>query len=350
MKPPEHNLPDSATGADVRGYYKTLGIHLADWSQHEAAVSCFADPEAHRHGDRKPSCSVNLEHGAWHCHGCGASGGAYDAAKERGYTPRAAIDLMVRHGLVERRSRHRSARRRVLPPPGIATVPQPGRRELAVTESDVRHWQLALTEQPALIARLTRQRAWLYSTMWELGLGYDCGRITIPVRQPDHKLVGLLRYQPWPPPGQPKMLATAGSRRVLLPHPSTERSRELLLVEGEPDMIAARSRGLPAIALPGADAWQSDWAQLFTGRDVTIVMDADPEGRRAAERIAHDLHNHAQATVLDLAPERNDGYDLTDWVLDGTRSVPRDEDESVGAILAGRQISAARPPDRRPMR
>ena len=94
MQPREQNLLDRVTGADVRGYYQVLGIRLPGWAQREASVSCFADPEAHRHGDRNPSCSVNLEHGAWHCHGCGASGGAYDAAKARGYTPRAAIDLM----------------------------------------------------------------------------------------------------------------------------------------------------------------------------------------------------------------------------------------------------------------
>ena len=311
-------------GADIRGYYQALGMQLPGWAQREASVSCFADPEAHRHGDRNPSCSVNLEHGAWHCHGCGASGGAYDAAKARGYTPRAAIDLMVRHGLVERRSRHATAHGRVLSPTSVVTVRQPARPKLAVIESDVRHWQLALTEQTALIGRLARERAWLYSTMWELGLGYDCGRITIPVRQPNHRLVGLLRYRPWPKPGQPKMLATAGSRRALLPHPNTERSQELLLVEGEPDMIAARSRGLPAIALPGVDAWQPEWSHLFTGCDVTIVMDADPEGRRAAERIADDLRGHADATVLDLTPERNDGYDLTDWLRENPRAGRRE--------------------------
>jgi len=309
-------MTQALAGADIRGYYQALGMQLPGWAQREAPVSCFADPEAHRHGDRNPSCSVNLEHGAWHCHGCGASGGAYDAAKARGYTPRAAIDLMVRHGLVERRSRHATAYRRLVSPTSVATVAQPARPKLAVTESDVRHWQLALSEQTALIARLTRERAWLYSAMWELGLGYDCGRITIPVRQPDRRLVGLLRYRPWPKPGQPKMVATAGSRRALLPHPGIERSRELLLVEGEPDMIAARSRGLPAIALPGVDAWRPEWAHLFKDRDVTIVMDADPEGRRAAERIADDLRGHADATVLDLTPERNDGYDLTDWLIE----------------------------------
>ena len=317
-------MTQTLAAADVHGYYQALGVRLPGWAQREASVSCFADPEAHRHGDRKPSCSVNLEHGAWHCHGCGASGGAYDAATRRGYTPRAAIDLMVRHGLVERRTRHATAHRRVPSPTHVSAARQQARAKLDVTESDVRHWQLALTEQTALIARLARERAWLYNAMWELGLGYDCGRITIPVRNEHRRLVGLLRYRPCPKPGRPKMLATSGSRRALLPHPAAEPSRQLLLVEGEPDMIAACSRELPAIALPGVDAWRPQWAPLFVGREVTIVMDCDTEGRRAAERIAADLRGHAEAAVLDIAPERDDGYDLTDWFTDNprTRRVP----------------------------
>ncbi len=55
-------------GADIRGYYQALGIELPGWASTEASVRCFASPDGHRRGDRDPCCSVNLEHGAWHCH------------------------------------------------------------------------------------------------------------------------------------------------------------------------------------------------------------------------------------------------------------------------------------------
>ncbi len=318
MLPPEIIAGTArVAGADVRGFYDAIGINLPGWAQREAPVRCFADPGAHRRGDRDPSCSVNLRHGAWHCHGCGAKGGPYDAATALGYTSRAAMDLIVEHGLGGRRTQQTASHRSTTHTgANQAATRQSLPRTLSVSELDVRHWQAALTEQTELIARLRRKRGWHYSTILELKLGYDCGRITIPVTGRDGHLIGLLRYRPWPKPGQPKMIATAGSRRALLPHPAAEPSHELLLVEGEPDMIAARSLGLPAIALPGVDAWRPEWANLFHGRAVTIVMDADPEGRRAAERIAHDLSGHAEATVLDLTPERNDGYDLTDWLND----------------------------------
>ena len=90
--------------ADIRGFYDSLGVPLPDRATQEAAVKCFASPESHRHGDRSPSASVSLLSGAWCCHACGARGGAYDAALARGHTPRGAIELMITHGLIERRS------------------------------------------------------------------------------------------------------------------------------------------------------------------------------------------------------------------------------------------------------
>jgi DNA primase len=314
-------------GADIRGYYQRLGVQLPDRPCFEASVRCFANPSAHRREDRDPSCSINLVSGAWKCHACGARGGAYDAAWRKGYTPRAAIDLMIAYGLTERRARLQTARELLdasARPSQAATRQQaPARaREavdersaLHVTEQDIARWQTALSRRPSLLATLARERGWRYQTIRALELGHDCGRITIPIRDARGELQGLLRYQP-EPAGRPKMLAELGSRVGLIPHPTAEASERILLVEGPPDMIAARSRGLPAIAVPGDHAWQHAWARLLVGRHVMIVMDADTQGRAAAQRIAADLAGHAETRIIDLAPLRDDGYDLTDWLLE----------------------------------
>ena len=304
-------------GADIRGYYQALGIELPGWAGTEASVRCFADPDAHRRGDRDPSCSVNLGHGAWHCHACGAAGGAFDAAIARGYSERAAIDLMVAYRLTEHRP-YRYSNANAEPRSGSipARPAQPPRTPLRPTKHDLERWQAALAADTDLIARLARDRGWLYATMLELELGVHRRRITIPVRDDKRRLIGLLRYRPWPQPREPKMLATAGSRRSLLPHPAAEPSQSILLVEGEPDMIAARSRGLPAIAVPGIDCWRPEWAELFNQRTVTIATDADRQGRALAARIAKGLAECADAVVIDLAPNREDGYDLSDWLLE----------------------------------
>ena len=57
-------------GADYRGFYAALGIELPGWAHTEAPVRCFADPDAHAHGDRNASCSINVHSGLFNCHGC----------------------------------------------------------------------------------------------------------------------------------------------------------------------------------------------------------------------------------------------------------------------------------------
>jgi hypothetical protein len=310
---------------DIRGFYAELGVELPAWATREAPVRCFADPAAHQHGDRSPSCSVSLGSGAWKCHGCGAAGGAYDAAIALGHTPRSAIDLMIAHGLVEPRAQRAAAPQ--AQPARLATasraanarVPPPG---LAVTDADVQRWREVLGGDGRLILRLLRERSWSYRVIRELELGFDGERVTIPIRAGTGELCGVLRYDPF---GErsPKMLAVPGTSLGLLPHPAREPASDVLLVEGPPDMIAARSSGLAAIAVPGTNAWQPSWAALLARRRVTIVMDCDEPGRRAARRIARSLERVAAVETADLWPERTDGYDLTDRILERRRLVAR---------------------------
>jgi len=312
-------LPD----ADIRGYYTALGIELPGWSHEQASVRCFADPDAHSHGDRNPSCSVSLTTGAWKCHGCGAHGGAYDAALTQNHTPRSAIDLMIAKGITERRARTTAG-----PGAGLSRADQPlaaarpalaERSRFTIAERDIQRWQQVLVRRPALLTALIRERGWSYQTMRELELGLDqlCQRITIPIRAQNGQLQGLMRYDPSPVRRGPKMRAAPGSRLGLMPHPARALGLDVLLCEGPADMLAARAAQLPAIAIPSATAWRTEWAQQLQRRRVTIIMDADATGRHAAHTIAHDLTDAGTpAHVVDLAPLRDDGYDLSDWLAE----------------------------------
>jgi hypothetical protein len=146
-----------------------------------------------------------------------------------------------------------------------------------------------------------------------LGVGFDGERITIAITDQQGALQGVLRLrlETWQ---QPKALATVGTRLGLIPHPALGEG-SVVLVEGSSDMLAARSAGLPAIAVPGTHAWRAEWASALGGRQVTVVMDADRAGRAAAANIARDLQGHgARAAIVDLDPSRDDGYDLSDWL------------------------------------
>jgi hypothetical protein len=310
-------------GADIRRFYAALAIHLPPHSERNASIRCFANPDAHRREDRDPSLSVRLIDGVWNCHACGARGGPYDAAIAQGHSTRSAMDLLVAYGLAEPRPHRHGASTRsagatqpaavraaqcAQAPAAVAPV------RLRVGEGDLAGWQAALASRPRLVNRLVRARAWGYEAMRELELGFDRGRITIPIRSRHGQLRGVLRYRP---NARPKMLAVDGTRLGLIPHPSVEPSEHVLLVEGPPDMIAARSHGLPAIAVPGDHSWRPEWAALLAGRRVSVLTDADAPGRQLATRIARDLHGVVSELVaVDLAPGREDGYDLTDWLLE----------------------------------
>ncbi len=317
-------------GGDVRGFYAALGVPLPGWAHTEAPVRCFTNPDAHKQHDQHPSCSVNVHSGAFNCHGCGAHGGAYDAALAVGRSPRDAIDLMIAHGLTDRRPRPDPAPGATpsrasaapseapihIPSPAADTSNRPVASSLSCSGEDVRRWARALRDNDGLLARLRGERGWEADTLRRWGIGFDGERITVPITDQRRALQGVLRLRvdAWQ---KPKVLAAAGSRLGLIPHPELV-AGSVVLVEGPSDMLAARSAGLPAIAVPGTHAWRAEWAGAFTGRDVTVVMDADRPGRDAAARIAADLQRHgARAQVVELDPARDDGYDLSDWLRAG---------------------------------
>jgi hypothetical protein len=152
-------------------------------------VRCFANPDAHAHGDRDPSCSVNVETGVWHCWGCEAAGGPYDAALARGRLPRDAIDLMIAHGLTTRRAdadatpTSRGLIRRPSPTADRERS-RPGRADLAADEQHLAdaHERVAALRWPPRVLRDQQRRVWSRDTLLEFGYGWERGRVIIPIR------------------------------------------------------------------------------------------------------------------------------------------------------------------------
>jgi hypothetical protein len=87
--------------------------------------------------------------------------------------------------------------------------------------------------------------------------------------------------------------------------------------EGEKDADALAKLGFVATtASEGAKAaWDPDMTQHFAGRTVIILPDADAPGRRHAQKVAKALYGTAHSIhVLDLFPERTDGYDVSEFL------------------------------------
>jgi AAA domain/Toprim-like len=165
-----------------------------------------------------------------------------------------------------------------------------------------------------VLEALWKIKRWTREAIERLGVGFDGERLVL----------GGVRYAPAPLRGddEPKTKALPGSKRELWPAPEDIVADRLGLVEGEPDAVSCWSAGIPAVAVPGTNGWRSEYAERFRGRDVVVCMDCDGDGRKAAKRIASDLVGVASSVrVLDLAPERSDGFDIGDALAEDVETI-----------------------------
>lgn len=283
-------------GASVREFFGRLGVELPPGGL-EASIRCFANQSAHKHDDRVKSCSVNLATGLWKCHGCGAAGNAYQAALALGWREIDARRLAQEHGVFLERE---------LPPKKKV----PGEREM-------REWQQRLRTSSTLMRRLEELRGWKRSAVVLLGVGWDGERVVFPVRagtgQNPRRLVGAARYLPG---GKPKTLGV-GKRGLFPPPELVYRKHPLFIVEGEADCVAVWSIGLHAVAIPGANSWQQEWGHRLAEerRQLVVLCDCDAPGRN----LGRLFNRFPNTTVVDLDPSRDDGWDVSDLVMECAR-------------------------------
>ena len=203
------------------------------------------------------------------------------------------------------------------------TAPEPARPSApgarSFDERAIETYQAALLADPRRLVGLERSRGWSGEVVERFGVGLDGDRIVFPYRDASGVLVGLGWYQPDPALRHegPKLWAAPGSRRELFPPPDKVHGDPLYLVEGESDALAALSVGLAVVGVPGVGCCRGEWRERFAGRRVVVVFDCDGPGREAASRVAADLAGVVEEVrVVDLDPERRDGYDLSDFLAD----------------------------------
>lgn len=224
-------------------------------------------------------------------------------------------ELCERFDLVWGNVLHHPANRLLIdkPPPKPAPIPL----------AEATHWSNDLQASPQLRAYLHYERLIPIETILRYGIGYDKERncYTLPVWE-HGKMVNLRRYYRQL---RPKMRGLAGRTTYLYPELPTDRDDWLLLCEGEWDALVARSHGLPAFtSTGGACDWKAGWDDYFINKDVAIIYDCDDVGRREAAKRGRMLAGSPpyggvahRVKVVDLAPDRDDGYDLSDWFTSG---------------------------------
>jgi putative DNA primase/helicase len=160
------------------------------------------------------------------------------------------------------------------------------------------------------------RKGWTPATLDQLGVARERGRYVFTIHDHAGDVAGRVRYAD--DGSQPKMRADAGMSRDLWPRPEDVDGGYLVVVEGEPDAVTMAQLGLPVVALPGTGKWQAEWpARLAAGRDaVFFIADCDVVGRKRMEGAARKVAGLTTAFVIDIAPDRDDGYDVGDAYMD----------------------------------
>ena len=96
----------------------------------------------------------------------------------------------------------------------------------------------------------------------------------------------------------------------------------LLAVEGRADAITAAELGYAAVSVPHAgytfNAGEAE--RIMAERDcVHVIADCDDAGRDGARKRASSLAQHGTTYLVDLAPGRNDKWDLGDVFVSALR-------------------------------
>lgn len=145
------------------------------------------------------------------------------------------------------------------------------------------------------------------------------GRLSIPYVTAEGSVVDL-RYRAIRPGDEPKYKSRPGAvTRLFGVGAFTRDSDTIVLCEGEIDTITMNQIGVPAVGVPGANAWKDHWRLLFADYDnIIVVCDGDQAGRDFGKRMAEKIDN---VQVVHLP----DGSDVNDLYVTGGEAALRDK-------------------------
>jgi DNA primase len=306
--------------ADFRAVLDHYGLKVVG-RREQAKIHCPF------HDDERPSCSVNLERGLFHCFSCNEAGnvldfvfrlenreGAKASLRQAGLALAdiCGIDLPDREDRRARQGGEATREQGVRRSPSRARVPRPkapaGAGDGATAgETSKRNKPLGFElnldpGHPYLKERgLTPELAAAFG----LGLcrkGTMAGRIAIPIHDPEGRLVAYAGRWVGPleelPEGKDKYELPGGFRKALeLFNLNRVKScRHLVAVEGFFGAIRLHGRRTPAVGLMGSHLSEEQVALLREHcpnlTHVTVMLDGDEPGRTAAIAVAGRLAEH----------------------------------------------------------
>lgn len=128
------------------------------------------------------------------------------------------------------------------------------------------------------------------------------GTVSIPYITSSGDIVGL-KYRRLDD-AKPKYLSSLGfeARRIFNPLSLAERHRRIYITEGEVDAITLWLVGIPAVAVPGANAWSPSSARALRNRQIVVLADGDDkrgEGYKLGKQIASSIEDTSIVLMRD---------------------------------------------------
>lgn len=252
------------------------------------------------HEDADPSCTFNTRKNLWNCKACGARGDvvsfiAFAMKVERNTV---LVDLGERYDLEEVKM-------------------------LDPTNSEKYHSKIF--ESGPLLKEL-RNRAITDEMIQIARLGFDKGRITIPVYDDRDRLVNLKRYMPGAPTAK-KMTQSRGFGKNRIYRPKDLRFDRVWLCGGELKALCAgtilNKVDVGAVCPTGGEgSWNKKWGAKFKDKIVYVCMDVDNAGRQAALKYASYLLPVAKEVYIITLPTDVEKGDINDFVFAEGELVP----------------------------
>lgn len=188
----------------------------------------------------------------------------------------------------------------------------------AIPESEVGVYVTLLNRLNSKKAQdwLTMERNISLQVQAKYKIGYEpkSKRLTIPIYDQFDCCVNIRRMG-WLKSHRCKALNVKGRGEVrLFPEKDLILERRILLVEGEFDMLCARSFGLPAVTWTGgASNWNEKYENMFRGKAVWICYDNDKAGEEGMVHAYQKLLEIAESVVGVCHSKQTKGKDITDW-------------------------------------
>jgi DNA primase len=231
------------------------------------------------HDDDKPSLSITLDKGLYHCHACKEGGDIYTL-------------VMKMEGCS-----FPEAKRKIT---GHANVS-------VLSEAEVIDAHNFLIKKKYIQDMLFKHRGWLLETIIKFKLGWNDKekRVQIPIYNKNNELINIRKYLVvgHVTKKNPKFTGVKGhNENYFFPINNLLKNEFIMLCAGEPDTILACQLGFNAGTFTaGEGSFNRNLLPLFKGKLVYICYDKDVTGLKGRKAISMALLEYAEEVkIIDL--------------------------------------------------